>query len=163
MTVSFTGINNFRMAKACYQKFGNYLSPIQELKQGEKNITEVKISFDLNNKNTSDYDNYIEALSRANRLNLLNKEKPTTVNLHMKYQEVVDDAIPVTHAAFKLNNNLIPITKDSDLILYTYLAKMTRETLPHLEGTSEAQKKLLKLTNKGIAQTASEYIDLPKY
>lgn len=153
MDVSFKGINNIKIAKKQYKQLGTYQNLSNELKQGEKFYTELKISAKLTDdekgNHLSDY------LKRAPKM-FINEENPDTVELHLKRFDVPEDM--VNQSTFKLNNKDLIVNDDKKLPLMTFLARLTRESSKNPE-LSENQQKYMKFANKSIQKETVDYIE----
>ena len=153
MDISFKGINNIKIAKKQYKQFGTYQNLNNELKQGEKLYTELKISAKLTDdekgNHLSDY------LKRTPKM-FINKENPDTLELHVKRFDVPEDM--VKQSTFKLNNKDLIINDDKKLPLMTFLARFTRESNKNPE-LSENQQKYMKFANKSIHKETVDYIE----
>ena len=153
MDVSFKGINNIKIAKKQYKQLGTYQNLSNELKQGEKFYTELKISAKLTDdekgNHLSDY------LKRAPKM-FVNEENPDTVELHLKRFDVPEDM--VNQSTFKLNNKDLIVNDDKKLPLMTFLARLTRESSKNPE-LSENQQKYMKFANKSIQKETVDYIE----
>ncbi len=153
MDINFKGINNVKIAKKQYKQFGTYQNLSNELKQGEKFYTELKISAKLTDdkkgNHLSDY------LKRTPEM-FINKENPDTVEFHLKRFDIPEDM--VYQSTFKLNNKDLVINDDKKLPMMTFLARLTRESSKNPE-LSENQQKYMKFANKSIHKETVDYIE----
>ncbi len=153
MDINFKGINNVKIAKKQYKQFGTYQNLSNELKQGEKFYTELKISAKLTDdkkgNHLSDY------LKRTPEM-FINKENPDTVEFHLKRFDIPEDM--VQQSTFKLNNKDLVINDDKKLPMMTFLARLTRESSKNPE-LSENQQKCMKFANKSIHKETVDYIE----
>ncbi len=153
MDINFKGINNVKIAKKQYKQFGTYQNLSNELKQGEKFYTELKISAKLTDdkkgNHLSDY------LKRTPEM-FINKENPDTVEFHLKRFDIPEDM--VHQSTFKLNNKDLVINDDKKLPMMTFLARLTRESSKNPE-LSENQQKCMKFANKSIHKETVDYIE----
>lgn len=153
MDINFKGINNVKIAKKQYKQFGTYQNLSNELKQGEKFYTELKISAKLTDdkkgNHLSDY------LKRTPEM-FINKENPDTVEFHLKRFDIPEDM--VQQSTFKLNNKDLVVNDDKKLPLMTFLARLTRESSKNPE-LSENQQKCMKFANKSIHKETVDYIE----
>lgn len=153
MDINFKGINNVKIAKKQYKQFGTYQNLSNELKQGEKFYTELKISAKLTDdkkgNHLSDY------LKRTPEM-FINKENPDTVEFHLKRFDIPEDM--VHQSTFKLNNKDLVVNDDKKLPLMTFLARLTRESSKNPE-LSENQQKCMKFANKSIHKETVDYIE----
>ena len=153
MDVSFKGINNIKIAKKQYKQLGTYQDLSNELKQGEKFYTELKISAKLTNDDKGkDFNDYLKRTPTV----FINKENPDTVEFHLKRFDVPEDQ--VNQSTFKLNNKDLVINDDKKLPLMTFLARLTRESSKNPE-LSENQQKYMKLANHSIQKETVNYIE----
>ena len=159
MTVSFTGINNIKILKSQKQGQGTFINAHRELAQGDLNLTEIKLRFNLtNDAEGNDMDNLKNALKEAQRGYSYDTQKPDLVELHLKHTAANDGVIPVSQSVLLLNGQNINITKREDLGLYTYLAALTRK-IGARPDLSEKQKECTKMMNEAIHENAVDYID----
>lgn len=153
MDVNFKGINNIKIAKKQYKQFGTYQNLSNELKQGEKIYTELKISAKLTDDNKgNDLSDYLKRTPKM----FINKDNPDTVELHLKRFDVPEDK--VKQSTFKLNDNDLVINDDKKLPLMTFLARLTRESSKNPE-LSENQQKCMRFANKSIHKETIDYIE----
>lgn len=159
MSVSFTGINNIKVLKSQKQGFGLFQGADKEMKQGNLNLTEIKLRFNLtNDADGKDMDELQTALKKAGRGYSYNPQTPDMVELHLKDIKADDGVVPVTNSLLSINGQDINITKREDLGLYTYLAKLTRK-IGQRPDMSPAQKECTGMINNAIHNKAVEYID----
>ena len=159
MSVSFTGTNNIKVLKSQKQEFGLFQGADKELKQGNLNLTEIKLRFNLtNDADGKDMAELQSALKKAGRGYSFNPKTPDMVELHLKNINADDGVVPVENSLLSMNGQNINITKREDLGLYTYLAKLTRR-IGQRPDMSPAQKECTNMVNKAIQNNAVEYID----
>ena len=153
MDINFKGINNIKITKKQYKQFGAYKNLSHDIKQGEKNYTELKISAKL----TDDKQGYhlSDYLKRTPEM-FINKDKPDTVELHVKRFDVPEDK--VTQSSFILNDKDLIVDNNKKLPIMTFLARLTRESSKNSE-LSENQQKYLKFANNSIHKEAVDYIE----
>ncbi|MCR5266191.1 MAG: hypothetical protein K6E29_06315 [Cyanobacteria bacterium RUI128] len=159
MTVSFTGVNNVKVLRVKRQGFGLFQGADREIKQGNLNITEVKLRFTLtNDAEGKDMDELQAALKKAGRSYSYDPQKPDTVELHLKNIHGDDGVVPTTNSLLSLNCQDINITKREDLGLYTYLAKLTQR-IGQKPDLSPGKKEYTNMIHDAIHNNAVYYID----
>ena len=163
--ISFTGIKNLYIGKNNYKKFGSYVSSLGEIKQGEKDVTEIKIKCQLTNNpdgsgnDLSDFWNCLYRSGSNYQNNCINKSTPSTLDLFIRRNEITDDIEKVSYSTFKVNGYDVLPASSKVMALFTYLAKFTREVAAD-SAKSDAQKHFLNLANKSICEEACKYLDL---
>lgn len=163
--ISFTGIKNLYIGKNCYNKFGSYVSSLGEIKQGEKEVTEMKIKCQLtDNKdvNGNDLSDFFRCLSKSGQKyldNCVDKSNPDTLDLFIRRNDIKDDIEKVSYSTFKVNGFDLLAASNKVMPLFTYLAKFTREIVPN-SAKSENQKAFLRLANRSICEEVSKYFEL---
>lgn len=153
MNISFTGINNIRIAKKEYSKIGLYQNLSLSLKEGKKNYTEIKISASLtNDEQGNDLTDYIKRLPYR----YINSQVPANVDFFVKRFDVPVEHVSQSH--FKLNDKDLILDNDNKLPIMTFLARLTRECGNDPRYSSN-QQKYLKLANDSIQTEAVNYIE----
>lgn len=159
MQVSFTGINNVKILRSQKQHYGMFQDADNKIKEGNVNLTEIKLRFYLtNDSDGKDMDELQNALKKAKRGYSYNTQTPDLVELHLKRVDADDGVIPVSNSLLSINGQNINITKREDLGLYTYLAKLTRR-IGQRPDISPAQKECTNMINNAIHDNAVNYID----
>ena len=159
MSVSFTGINNIKVLKSQKQGFGVFQGADRELKQGDLNLTEVKLRFNLTNDETGkDMEELQTALKNAKRGYSYDAKNPDLVEIHLKHIDADDGVIPVSNSILSLNGQDINVKGREDMGLYTYLAKLTKRICQRPE-MSPAQKQYTNMVRSAIHDNAVYYID----
>ena len=162
MNVSFTGINNIYIGKKKYSKFGTYLGIDNEIRQGNKLYTEIKLKCNLtNDKYGNDLDDFQKTLSRCRpcyKYNCIDKNNPNKFELHLKRSDVKDDVLAISHSNFDVNNYEIMLDEKQILPLIDYIAKITKK-LSKSKNLTDNQKQVMDFVNKSIAKEAEEFIE----
>ena len=153
MSINFTGINNIKILKKNYDAFGTYKSVHNNLKQGNKQYTEMKISAKLTDDETG---NHLSDYMKRTPQYFINKERPDTIDFYIKRFDAEDE--PVSQSMFKLNDKELIINSDKKLPLMTFLARFTRES-GNNPKLSMKQQIYMKLANESIAKETTEYIE----
>lgn len=163
MNISFKGINNIRIAKKEQRGFGMYLDNAGEIKQGEKEITSIKLSCEVtDDKYGNDFTALKEHAERSGsfiRLNCINEKEPNKIELLIKRVSAKDDVFDkCTTSLINMNGHDIPITDKKQLAMYTYLAGLTRK-MSNLPNISDAQKVYVDMVNQSVHEEAVKFID----
>ncbi|MCD8377657.1 MAG: hypothetical protein LUB59_02580 [Candidatus Gastranaerophilales bacterium] len=152
--INFTGIQNIKICKKHYSENGLYLGLDNKLKQGAKDMTEVKLSAKLtNDEKGNDLDDYRRRLPNKN---FFDPENSDTVELHLKRADMKEDMI--SQSTFNLNGKPLIIDNDKKLPILTFFARLTRESAQNPE-MSEGKKEYLKLINESIHKEAVDFIE----
>lgn len=162
MKIAFTGIKNLHIAKKEYSKYGAYVTPDSNIKNGNKHITEVKITCNLtDDEKGDDLRKFSDALKRSGawyQTNCINMNEPDKITLHMIRQDVDDINVRVVNSDFKLNNLDLFLSRKDQLPIYSYMAYLTR-TISNLPDVSNAQKHYAELVNQSVADEAVKFIE----
>ena len=155
MSVNFTGINNIKILKKQYSQVGAYPTIYNEIRRGEKQYTELKLSAkltdDTNGNHLSDY------LSRVPK-KFMNETEPDKIELYVKRFDVPSEDFETNSSMFKFNDKDLLINDDKKLPLMTFLARFTRESANN-PALSKNQQECMQLANKSIAKETVEYIE----
>lgn len=159
MEPTFTGIQNLKIEKKEFSKYGYYLGYNNEIKQGLKNKTLIKISANLTDdeagKDLSEFKNYLKRCNEFLQKGCVNKDKFENINLFISREEINDKHFngPKTSSIIKLNDYDINPQTDPRLVMHTFLAKFTDKICKTL-NVSENQKKYITKANKSIDEEA---------
>jgi len=160
--ISFTGIQNLYVGKRNYSKYGSYLSLDGNVKQGNKDFTEVLIKCKLtDDKYGNHLSEFNEVLSKSRpcyHVNCINKKAPDEIKLLMKHFNVQDDPIDVNNSEFFINDYQIMLDEKQVLPLFSFMAKITR-LITNAKGPTENQKQYAKFVNNAVHNEAMNYIE----
>ena len=162
MAITFTGINNVRMFKKNYQKYGNYLSNDSKIKQGNKSMKEIIIKCDLSDDalgaDLSDFKTTLLKCASGYQKNCIKKDAPQNIDIFQRCQYIRDDTGNVINSNFKINNCDIVLNEREVLPLFSFMARITRK-LSQMSTLSENIRLYAKFVNMSIAKEAEEFIE----
>ena len=161
MEVSFKGINNLYIGKKTYSKFGSYLSHNGQIKQGQKNYTDILIRCNLvDDARGDDFKEFLKTLEKCRKhyqTDCINMQNPSQIRLVMQHFSV-PDGTNVQNSNFKINDCDILLTERKALPLFTFIAKLTR-IIAFAKGPSEAYKNCAKFVNAAAHNEAMNFIE----
>lgn len=162
MQVSFNGINNVRIFKKEYAKYGAYIAQDNNVKQGDKHYTVVKISCNLSDdENGMDLTEFRNALAKSGdryESNCINHQEPDKVELILTRQDVKDTKGHVSMSDFMINNFEIMLNSKETLPMFSYIARLSRK-IASLEGLNQPRKDCINLINKSAEDEAVKFIE----
>lgn len=162
MQISFNGIKNLHIGKKEYELYGSYVTPDSFVKQGNKNITEVKISCNLtDDSDGNDLSEFRKALQKSGeyyQINCINKHEPDKLELRLFRQDIKDSRDKITNSEFRINGRHILLKDKAQLPLFTYMAHLTRK-IAGQPNVSQAQKYYSNLVNQSVADEAVKFIE----
>lgn len=162
MNVSFTGIKNICISKKGYSKFGTYLGIDNELKQGKKLYTDIKMRCNLtNDAQGNDLEDFQKTLSKCRpcyKFNCIDKNNPDKFELHMERFDVKDDILPTSTSSFDINNYEIMFDEKQILPMVDFMARLTRK-IAKSKDLTEQQRKVISFINQSIADRAEDFIE----
>ncbi len=160
MTVSFTGLSNIKILKK-----KPALETYIDIDKAEKNIRkceEIKLKYTMSNDSKSkDIDEFNEAVSKGLALSgeaIKTPNTPADMSILIKHRTFPNEEFKPAETEFIVNQTVVPLNKTSDLGMFTYLAKLTRNMAKNPEMT-EAQKDSLNEINGFVADEAVKFIE----
>lgn len=160
MSVSFTGINNIRIfrKKPALESYIDVDKAVKDVRRCE----EIKLRYTMSNDaKGKDIDEFNEAVSRGLALSgekIKKVGEPVDMSILIKHRTFPTEEFKPAETEFVVNETLVPLNKNSDLGMYTYLAKLTRNMAKSPEMTP-AQKDSLNEINEYVADEAIKFIE----
>lgn len=163
MQVSFNGINNIRIFKKEYVKYGAYVTQDNKVKQGDKHYTVVKISCNLSDdKEGNDLTKFRNALRNSGaeyEANCINPQEPDKFALTLTRQDVKDTKGHVSMSDFMINNFDVMLNSREVLPMFSYIAYLSRR-IAGIESLSQSRRDCINLINKSAENEAVKFIEL---
>jgi hypothetical protein len=169
--ISFNGIRNVNLSKVSYEQFGHYLPLGYQYKTGDlenalaygkKHYNEIHLECDLTDDvSGNDLKWFREILKKSKvqyEFNCISYKNPNHIDLYMKRFDVEDELGHTSNSEFKINNFPIMLTDNSDLPIYTFMAKLCRKIKDMPELPDEIRK-YAKFVNKSVHKEAVEFIE----
>jgi len=160
MTVSFTGVSNIKVLKK-----PPVLQAIMDTNTAEQIVRkteEMKLRFTLtNDRNGDDINKFNEAVNKGLALSgekIKDTSKPADVSILVKHYSFPQEELKPAETQFVVNNTLVPLNKNSDLAIYSYMGQLTRGMTKRTDLT-QPQKDCLNEMNSYINDEALKFIE----
>ena len=160
MSVSFTGISNIKILKK-KPVLESYID-VDKAERAIKRSEEIKLRFTLSNdQKGKDIDEFNETVKKGLALSgekIAKTDAPADVSILIKRSTFPQEEFKPAENQFLVNQTLVPLNKNSDLAMFSYMAKLTRDMSKNPTLT-ENQKDSLAEINGYIADEAIKYIE----
>lgn len=160
MTVSFTGVSNIKILKKppVLQAVTNNRTAEQIIKRSE----EMKLKFTLSNdSNGMDIDKFNAAVNKGLALSgekVKDTTKPANISILVKHTTFPEEEFKPAETQFIVNNTLVPLNKNTDLAMYSYMGQLTRGMIKRPDLT-QTQKDCINEINSYISDEAVKFIE----
>ena len=159
--VTFTGINNIYVATRRFRnnEYETLIPAGMRVKRDVVVRLRAALTDDASGQDLNDFKKLIQKIKTFSDRKYVNEINPEDVCLDVQYA-VTEDRSGVENAisGFVLNGTEIPLERNEDLHLFTYIAKFTRRLAKFVTPKSDKET-LANYTNDIIHQTALTYLE----
>lgn len=164
MTVSFTGVSNIIVSKGKAGKYPKY-EMVAGKNSGEQLLRKtdvMKLDYTItNDQYGNDIDIFNEAVNKGLALSgekIKDTSKPANVTILVKHFSYPQEELKPAETQFVVNNTLVPLNKNSDLAIYSYMGQLTRGMTKRTD-LDQKKKDCLNEMNSYINDEALKFIE----